>query len=552
VLHLVNPKEGVWHIRSVASLATAPQAAHAVASLSVGPRVTPTPTHIPNQAGDPYLVTYSPPPGLGKSAEEPSIGSNWLSGAIMYLAGVESMKVTFDESKTPAKATWVDTAPNPQTGTISFDPILYTDSTTGRTFVSQLVSSAPSGTSPGVGCSLTAYTDDDGATWTPSQGCSTPAGYDHQTVGGGAYAPGVLGATYPRAVYYCSQDSYFAQCGQSTNGGQVFGPGYPIYDLTTCNGLHGHLAVAPDDGTAYVPNKDCGGKKGVAVSTDNAMHWTVHTLHDTNDRPGSDPNIGVGARGTVYMGFQDGDGHPKIAISRDHGSTWTKPFDVGQDFSIQNTQFPEVVAGDDNRAAFAFLGTSTPGDDQAPDFNGEWHMYLAMTYDGGKTWKTIDVTPFDPVQRGCIWLQGGSNTCRNLLDFNGITVDKAGRVIIGYAKGCTGDCITDPKKVTHNRLSQIARQTCGKGLFAAGDPGFTNYCPPVAAAAAPVVQASPKAPGTGLPNTTGAPAWPGFLGVAGLVATLLISLLRRRSADRIQQRPNREFGVSTPQDESAR
>jgi len=43
---------------------------------------------------------------------------------------------------------------------------------------------------------------------------------------------------------------------------------------------------------------------------------------------------------------------------------------VGLGFGIQNSQFPEVVAGDDNRAAFAWLGTTTPGDDQARVVNG--------------------------------------------------------------------------------------------------------------------------------------------------------------------------------------
>jgi len=74
-----------------------------------------------------------------------------------------------------------------------------------------------------------------------------------------------------------------------------------------------------------------------------------------------------------------------------------------------------VIAGDDTRAAFAFLGTPTAGDDQSASFTGVWHLYVATTYDRGATWTTVDATPTDPVQRGCIWLGGGSNDCRNLL-----------------------------------------------------------------------------------------------------------------------------------------
>jgi len=89
-----------------------------------------------------------------------------------------------------------------------------------------------------------------------------------------------------------------------------------------------------------------------------------------------------------------------------------------------------MVAGDDNRAAFAFLGTPTAGGLQGPKFDGVWHLYIATTYDGGATWKTVDATPNDPVQRGCIWLAGGANVCRNLLDFMDVQIDQQGRVLV--------------------------------------------------------------------------------------------------------------------------
>src|SRR2546429_3262706 len=78
---------------------------------------------------------------------------------------------------------------------------------------------------------------------------------------------------------------------------------------------------------------------------------------------------------------------------------------------------------DDGIRGVAVTGVQTcalpisPGDDQSDTFTGVWHLYVAATYDGGATWNTVDATPNDPVQRGCIWLSGGSNPCRNLLDF---------------------------------------------------------------------------------------------------------------------------------------
>jgi hypothetical protein len=80
------------------------------------------------------------------------------------------------------------------------------------------------------------------------------------------------------------------------------------------------------------------------------------------------------------------------------------------------------------------------------------------------------------VQRGCIWNQGGSNPCRNLLDFNDITVDKFGRVLVGYADGCTGTCVNDATQNAstgpanaQDALATIARQVGGRGLFAVLD-----------------------------------------------------------------------------------
>src|SRR5207237_515730 len=110
-------------------------------------------------------------------------------------------------------------------------------------------------------------------------------------------------------------------------------------------------------------------------------------------------------------GSFSGDGHARIAVSHDRGKTWAPSMDVGAVWNVQNSKFPEVVAGDDNRAAYAFLGTSSAGDDQSASFRGTWYLYVAFTYDGGGHWLTLNATPGDPVQRGCIWNGGGSNPC---------------------------------------------------------------------------------------------------------------------------------------------
>jgi hypothetical protein len=501
VLTLTDPLDGLWHIRSVASLVPMPTQAHVVASLTVAPRPT-VPPPPPPGPGAPTFVNYPapedcstahPPPNCirpspdsttasSHSAGEPSIGVNWNTGKVFIEAGNHTLRVTFNDSVRPATASWEDK--RSPFSRVSLDPILFTDSGLfggpNRTFASQL---------DGV-CSEMSYSDNDGDLWLPSQGCGQPAGVDHQTVGGGNYAsPAPRHSNYPHAIYYCSQDIATAFCARSDDGGLTFGPGIPLYTFTSlgalnmlgpgaqpgqCGGLHGHIRVAPD-GTAYVPNHDCKDvnnvdRPGLAVSTDNGLSWIVRTVPDAKtSRPGGDPSVAAGSNNTLYFGYVNADGHPKIAVSRDRGLHWSKSKDVGTPFGIQKTQFAEVIAGDDDRAAFAFLGTQTSGDDQSADFTGVWHLYVAFTYDAGRTWTTVDATPDDPVQRGCIWNGGGSNQCRNLLDFNDITVDKFGRVLVGYADGCTGACVRDASKNTFDALATIARQTGGRGLFSAYD-----------------------------------------------------------------------------------
>jgi len=418
----------------------------------------------PSTATPPTYANSWAPDGIADAhnAGEPSIGVDRASGAAMFQAYTSTLKVTYDSAGT---AIWQDksaTAANgcPQGSTTSLDPILFTDPVTHRTFESQLAGKT----------ALTCYTDDDGDTWTPTGGSGINSGVDHQTIGGGPFAPGVPGAvtSYPNAVYYCSQDIADASCAVSRDGGLTYGPAVPMYSLLDCGGLHGHVKVAPD-GTVYVPNKGCGGNQAVAVSEDNGLTWTVR--HNPSSTPGeSDPSVGIGAGGTVYMGYQNSDSTARIAVSHDKGKTWLYDQNIGAALGIKNIVFPAVTAGDDNRAVFTFLGTTTGGNYQdADNFAGVWHLYVATTYDGGQSWVTVDATPTDPVQKGSICT--GGTTCgndRNLLDFIDVTTDSQGRVLVAYADGCTGTCASGGAQ-NYDALASIARQSSGNTLYGAYD-----------------------------------------------------------------------------------
>jgi hypothetical protein len=470
--------------------------------------------------GTASFANYGSPPGFQTrdlaqrpNAGEPSIGADWNTGNIMYMAGTQVSRISFDGSR-PPKATWTDVTPG-QLANASEDSILYTDSLFGgkdRTWAEDFL------LNPGCNANM-AYTDDDGGSgglstdWTPEQ-CPYAEGPDHPSVGAGAYhgSPPAT-ATYPRIVYYCSQNvdqGLGAECTHSEDGGLTWDPPSHIFGAgTPCGSIHGHIRVSPD-GTMYVPQNACGSGQGMAISQDNGSTFTYTVVPDSTHGD-TDPSVAADAANTVYFGYEDGSGHPKIAVSTDHGAHWSPSTDVGTPFNITNTKFPEVIGGDAGRAAFAFLGTSCPktqpgcsAGDQSANFPGVWYLYVSLTYDRGLSWHTVNATPNDPVQRGCIWNGGGSNPCRNLLDFNDITIDSHGRVYVGYTDGCTNDpsgaynCDTNPAindsgcdttgagtfsenaseystaDCTYGRQSSVVRQICGQGLIAAYDPTISD------------------------------------------------------------------------------
>jgi hypothetical protein len=474
---LTNPPAGTYTVSAAPFAVIQPY--HGSASLQHL-----TPTALGGNGTEPLSYAVYPNPN-GVSAGEPSCGVDWKTKKVMYQAGLTTLQVSFNDCTSPATANWKDVS-FITTSTVSLDAILFTDRFTNRTFVSQLTGQD----------SLAAFTDDDGTTWIPSQGGGIPSGVDHETVGGGPLHSPLIGTVYADAVYYCSQDIATAFCARSDDGGATYGAGVPTWTLADCGGLHGHVKVSSKDGTVYVPNKSCNGLQAVAVSENNGVTWTVKKV--TGITAGIwDPSVGVASDGTVYFGGDDGNSLPLIAVSKNKGQTWSSPVNVGafaapqqtgETQGVKQTAFPEVVAGDPDRAAFAFLGSTTSapgggGDD--PNWPGIWHLYAAHTYDGGSTYTTVDVTPNDPVQRDATICAGGFGGCgngtRNLLDFNDASVDQDGRAVIGYADGCIGNCVTKgPNSFT--ALSTIARQVNGRRLFAVNDV--------LGVPAAPLVQAS--------------------------------------------------------------
>jgi len=444
----------------------------------------------------PRFYDFQSPTGFADGAGEPTIGYNPATKNAMFIAGLEVDRVTFAENGAPIGR--LDAAGNPlpeacepqwqnrsYDGAVNtLDPILETEQTTGRTFKSQL-----SGAN-----SIFAFSDDDGETWLPGQVAPPNLGADHQTVGVGPWAPGAkpASATEDYAVYYCSQSVAAAFCSRSGDGGLTFGPGIPFRDsLTDCNntlgGLHGHVQIARNDGSVYVPFGNCNDKAAVAVSDDSGSTWTVKKV--ATSTPADDPGLGIANDGTLYMCYASGGNKVFATVSKDRGDTWSQPYDLGAAVGVRHANFTTAVAGDGDRAACAFIGTQEDGNTESLDFKGVWYPYVATTYDGGKSWHTVNVSPGDPAQGwGGICTSGttcGSN--RNLLDFNDIIMDESGRVLFGYADGCRGACVQNPTQNTFSDNGVIARQSGGRTLLAAFDDKAGtqfNGAAPIAPAAA--------------------------------------------------------------------
>ncbi|MDT4893146.1 MAG: hypothetical protein QOE97_2181, partial [Pseudonocardiales bacterium] len=443
---------------------------------------------------------------FGFDGGEPSIAFDKKSGQTFYATGGTKV-IKFRVGRDGKLSKVTDATPPVAPDTL--DTIMVEDQKTGRLFVSYLA----------LACSIMASTDDASESWQQSEGCGPGSLLDHQSVGAGPLHAPLAGNNplYDGAVYYCAQNSYNGACSVSLDGGRTFGPGVPVANTPAnnpgdplggaCSALHGHVRVGPD-GTAYLPLKGCGGvptinnltnseffggRPSLSVSEDNGATWQVRMGPGDSSNPDeSDPSVAAGPKGTLYSGWQDGT-HPtaaaggtttsaRVATSKDNGRTWSKVTDLSTPLGLHNVQFPEMIVGDDNRAAFSFIATPGIGNDQDNAFRGSWHLYISMTYDTGKTWTTVDATPTDPVNRGCVHMLGiapGSqrtDKCdyRNMLDFNDITLDQYGRVEVAYTDACEQACKHGEMWHADARDVSLAHQVRGKTLYAKYDDLFAK------------------------------------------------------------------------------
>lgn len=510
--------------------------------------------------GNPVFTPYVIPETFdaAHAAGEPTIGIPFNTDHVFFQSFATTYRAVFDNERWMEGAPvvdWSDVTP-PFTLT-NVDPMIHADTETGRIFAGGLAGP----------CSLMGISDDDGASWTPALNMCSGAQFDHQSIGSGpwsATAPDSLvrSIAYPRAVYYCAQ-LLLTACATSVDGGRAWLPFTEV--VGPCGGLHGHIAVSEATGFAAVPHGGCAGPEavsaleagsfvGFASTQDNGVTWSSRIMPDAPDGNGFDPDI-VFSRESGWLWLaQADDAGIHIALSKDEGSSWetlgtgmagqesatwfnlTATFrDPTTGFPLRFGSFPDLEAGDDDRVALAFLGTTDPagehpfdlcsednGDEIGPEDRNVWHYYLSQSFDGGATWTTTRLWE-DPVQIGAIWNGGGGNPCRNLLDFHDMDMDSTGRLHIALSDGCTKSCAQAYANATagtgampvgedsRDSWGTILRQTTGLGLLAAYD-GTGSPDP----AATSTTQPAPSRDSPGL-------------GLSLLLAALAgLALLRRR------------------------
>lgn len=485
---IYQPKGGVEVVRLQIVPGTPVPDASAVITLYEDPALVNTAGPAVVLAGGPNFVNY---PYTAGGASEPTMGVNVGTNVAYYINGLTVVRGAWGADNAISYSSLGNFG-----AVESLDPFLTVDQfrfddksalTTNdrfdgavnpRIWVAHLLGAT----------SYIAYSDDDGKTFTRSlTGPGQVHGVDNESIIAGPYPiPKPLTATagtYEHAVYYCSHEAVNAFCSRSDDGGATFGPSRPIFPIDAGCSNHGHVKVGYD-GTVFVPmNNSCQGTEGVTLSIDGGETW--HYIAVPGTREGRwDPSIAMANDGkTVWFGYAElGDDRPMILkgiLDKSNANAptinWQLPAtDVGVPAGLKNIAFSTVVAGDPQRAAFAFHGTTKSGNSGTiTAFTGaEWNLYVATTFDGGKTWNLRNATPGNPTQRNDICDQGTNcattGNHRNLLDFMDMDIDGEGRLVLIMADGCTGGCVTGAASYT--ALGTLVRQVDGQRMYAKFDP----------------------------------------------------------------------------------
>ncbi|HEV3473935.1 MAG TPA: sialidase family protein [Actinomycetota bacterium] len=386
------------------------------------------------------LPTFALHP-TGHNALEPTLGVDRAGRG--FLIAADPAGVPFIPSdtlrSTDGGATWQVVTPTVGGQRLhreSNDPYLHVDEDTGRVFMADYLP----------GCTDLSFTDDAGQTWTNvSELCSLG---DHQTMFTGRPTTSTT-IGYRNVVYYCAIDGFTfvtvaASCVKSLDGGLTFvrtgeppfrdpgptGPGFLFNGM--CLGFIGHGTTGPD-GTVYVPRNWCG-QPFVAISKDEGLSWRRVQVSDIGVAHGTsnldhDSAVAVDAAGNVFYSWAGPDRLPYLTVSRDGGTTWSKPVNVAPP-GLKTATLIALDAAGTGTVAMAFYGSSKNGFGE-----GVWDGYMMSIPNALESDPLIYAARLnpadDPLEGDC-----DSATCRAAREFIDAAIAPDGSVWAPFVDAC--------------------------------------------------------------------------------------------------------------------
>ncbi len=234
------------------------------------------------------------------------------------------------------------------------------------------------------------WSDDAGRTWQTNPAVGCPAMGSESVLEGRAPPGGAEPSGYPHVVYYCANLSDLSPsnlwCYRSLDGGSSFSFTGSFSDPPPkpgCNTEHPARpgAVGPE-GYLYFPIFQCGALS-MAVSRDEGASWHRVPIGTYAVQDMYTTSVAVDPAGNLYLAWIeglpgastppagggpnpateaiDGAGVPMLAISRDHGATWSRPVEVGPP-GIRNAQMIAIAAHRVGQIAISYLASAHGGE----------------------------------------------------------------------------------------------------------------------------------------------------------------------------------------------
>jgi photosystem II stability/assembly factor-like uncharacterized protein len=319
------------------------------------------------------------------------------------------------------------------------DPYVEVDAETGRMFWAGIAIPRPA---------VFAFSADRGETWTTTEAYAAGAN-DHETVISGKVPAGSdlvpTDPTFPKIVYYCTNGLYLVGCSRSLDGGKTFVPvtGRPLsaQSEAQCGSETGFMSTDLD-GRIYIGGANCGVPQ-VSMSDDAGDTWHDATVSEAIHADHHDVEVATDSAGNVYALWLNTHHLPYLAVSRDHGATWSAPLMVAAP-GVSGAGFAELAVGDTGRVAISYVGTTST---DPTDVHRPWSYYLGVSSNA------LDDAPL--FVSNVATLPGGTTVvnrgdcCPGMYDYLDVDVapTPGGPVWASLSNVCSAACAADPNGV---------------------------------------------------------------------------------------------------------